>query len=733
MAARKVSRSTAKRPKAAAPAARAPQLVAMNPRSEVDEHAVHELVLYGNNDGDVHRQSEIPILTNLKKKIAKGTYDSDLAVKAWGYWADVAAKKYTQEFGDGRGYGIFSAATRREAARQKSQEVEAELRVQGDLQNPWIRDPRPTMREVYDGGAMVGVYTRQGNKTYGFNRFQQTGEAGVGQFLREAGFRHVDQGQALSNPRHECPECGDEIEKGRPRMYGKPVSAYDPERLQWRHAADHEPLCPVMTAKGYQPALYEGGRSNPFFAPPAIQYSTIGALGALMNPGRQTNKCVMLTHPDGLWGCRCRECVHLQNVANDQARHDGALWLENPIEPGTRVGGKRWPMWGAHPDAWGQPHGGVTLSHRDPRAWEGTIGFPGRRPTQVEVDAHLSRLRDMGYDVTDKTPVMWDFGQMYWEREGGDHGIQPYAADLARWEAERAAARSNPYSAPFDVQGEFGPGAARFMADQRHPGKHAYAVQYLQWIRGQRHSRPSAGDHAISETVASRIRQALESVVSPEAISAAWSRSNPGLDPVTVLGQGAAILGAAAAGSLMLDALSNPYVEFRERDLNGDMTRFYAQFDSDHGASLAARYWRDLVGKTGVRTMSRMPRGRHVRELGHPHDNGMTQAAWLRRIEGQVDAGTLAAAAEFAGLENPRAVRARLSQALSGPDAGRIVVTSEFGSPNNLAKINKALVHNGVNVLWEQDGITRAWIGMTDSSSRGQVAAALGRGGVKAI
>lgn len=79
----------------------------------VDEVAVRELVLYAENDGDLYRQSALPIIANLQRKVKKGTYDPELAIKLWRYHADRAAKKYTQEHD-----GEFSPATRTAAAKE---------------------------------------------------------------------------------------------------------------------------------------------------------------------------------------------------------------------------------------------------------------------------------------------------------------------------------------------------------------------------------------------------------------------------------------------------------------------------------------------------------------------------------------------------------------------------------------------------------------------------------------
>ena len=68
----------------------------------------HELHLYASNHAQLHRQQIMPIIANLSKKHAKGTYDHEKAKKLWTYAADSAAKHYEKEHG-----GSFNAATRR--------------------------------------------------------------------------------------------------------------------------------------------------------------------------------------------------------------------------------------------------------------------------------------------------------------------------------------------------------------------------------------------------------------------------------------------------------------------------------------------------------------------------------------------------------------------------------------------------------------------------------------------
>lgn len=75
--------------------------------SNVDEHAKTELQLYAENTSDLYNQKQ-SILANIRRRIAKGTYNHSLAPKLWLYWVDAAAKRYSKEFGP----AVFNKATR---------------------------------------------------------------------------------------------------------------------------------------------------------------------------------------------------------------------------------------------------------------------------------------------------------------------------------------------------------------------------------------------------------------------------------------------------------------------------------------------------------------------------------------------------------------------------------------------------------------------------------------------
>lgn len=78
-----------------------------------------ELFLYAVNTSELYHGIVSSIIKNLKQKVRKGNYDKELAVSAWQYAADAAAKMYDKEFGSGRGsLTMFSKADRQECAKR---------------------------------------------------------------------------------------------------------------------------------------------------------------------------------------------------------------------------------------------------------------------------------------------------------------------------------------------------------------------------------------------------------------------------------------------------------------------------------------------------------------------------------------------------------------------------------------------------------------------------------------
>ena len=133
-------------------------------RSEIDETAVHELVLYTINDGDIYRQTIQPIIKNLARKIKNGTYNETLAIQAWSYAADAGAKKYTEEFGGtGNGsYGAFSKADRMAAAKeigeQYDEEVQSEARKGQTVHEPGMSEAGRRRSKIYTWSGDYGIF-----------------------------------------------------------------------------------------------------------------------------------------------------------------------------------------------------------------------------------------------------------------------------------------------------------------------------------------------------------------------------------------------------------------------------------------------------------------------------------------------------------------------------------------------------------------------------------------------
>jgi hypothetical protein len=77
-----------------------------------------ELVIFIENDADLYRQQTVLIQQNLLRKMRKGVYDPQKAVKLWMYLMEAGAKKYAKAF-DAPGvpwHRTFSMAVRLEAA-----------------------------------------------------------------------------------------------------------------------------------------------------------------------------------------------------------------------------------------------------------------------------------------------------------------------------------------------------------------------------------------------------------------------------------------------------------------------------------------------------------------------------------------------------------------------------------------------------------------------------------------
>jgi|TARA_R110000803_G_scaffold14935_1_gene41462 hypothetical protein len=85
----------------------------------IDSDAVNELDTFIMNDEDLYRRRFMPIISNIKRKLAKNVYDHEKAQTLWMYLVDDAAKKYVGEFGppDQDVKDMFPKETRQQVAR----------------------------------------------------------------------------------------------------------------------------------------------------------------------------------------------------------------------------------------------------------------------------------------------------------------------------------------------------------------------------------------------------------------------------------------------------------------------------------------------------------------------------------------------------------------------------------------------------------------------------------------
>ena len=64
-----------------------------------DSDAVNELDSFIMNDEELYRRRFMPIIENLKRKMKRGIYDDQKAIKLWMYLVDDAAREYIKQFG----------------------------------------------------------------------------------------------------------------------------------------------------------------------------------------------------------------------------------------------------------------------------------------------------------------------------------------------------------------------------------------------------------------------------------------------------------------------------------------------------------------------------------------------------------------------------------------------------------------------------------------------------------
>ena len=91
-------------------------------KENIDSDAVNELDTFIMNNEDLYRRRFMPIISNIKRKLAKNVYDHEKAQKLWMYLVDDAAKEYVKEYGDSGAdvKDMFPKETRLQVARNIS-------------------------------------------------------------------------------------------------------------------------------------------------------------------------------------------------------------------------------------------------------------------------------------------------------------------------------------------------------------------------------------------------------------------------------------------------------------------------------------------------------------------------------------------------------------------------------------------------------------------------------------
>ena len=103
----------------------------------IDSDAVNELDTFIMNNEELYRRRFMPIISNIKRKLAKNVYDHEKAQKLWMYLVDDAAKEYVKEYGSTQDdvRDMFPKETRMQVARVIS-DRELENIKQGEYDAP---------------------------------------------------------------------------------------------------------------------------------------------------------------------------------------------------------------------------------------------------------------------------------------------------------------------------------------------------------------------------------------------------------------------------------------------------------------------------------------------------------------------------------------------------------------------------------------------------------------------
>ncbi len=109
-----------------------------------DEATAHELYLYIENDGQLYRQMYQPQVMNMARRIVRGDFNPEKAVKLVVYLVEEGIRRYRKEFG----LGTVNRATKEAAARmllpymtEQAQEKAREITASKKRARPGQPDP----------------------------------------------------------------------------------------------------------------------------------------------------------------------------------------------------------------------------------------------------------------------------------------------------------------------------------------------------------------------------------------------------------------------------------------------------------------------------------------------------------------------------------------------------------------------------------------------------------------
>lgn len=101
-----------------------------NPARQADEAIARELYLFIENDEILLTRRYPQFILNLERKMKRGVYDRERAVKLFMYLADEASKRYSKQFGDGKTH-TADVPTRMLLAKMLRDRFESERRAMG--------------------------------------------------------------------------------------------------------------------------------------------------------------------------------------------------------------------------------------------------------------------------------------------------------------------------------------------------------------------------------------------------------------------------------------------------------------------------------------------------------------------------------------------------------------------------------------------------------------------------